>query len=374
MSNNRNIRFSLREVRRQGGFSMVEIMVGITVSMILMTGVIQLFVGNKQTYRFHEALARIQENGRFSLEMVSNNIRMAGFTGCPLSGTVENVLNNTGAWTGVDWWKNFQTGWPGSLVGYDGTQVHPGVAFDSVHVARRIQDTDAITILGGSGGYSIDPTSVIPTFKLMQLNRPNGGTLGLGNLVIVCNTQNTSLFQVSNTPSATVPVAHAATGNPGNSTAALVSSYVTQSSMVDYAPTAFYVGLSVSGTTRSLYQLQLQVTSTGVASMVAQELLEGVENMQIFYGVGTNGIVTQYLDATNVPSWSYSSTTPSVLSVRIHLLVSSQNENNLVNQPQTYIFPNDTGDSATMGRTVLAADRRLYQVFSTTIGIRNRLQ
>jgi type IV pilus assembly protein PilW len=55
-----------------------------------------------------------------------------------------------------------------------------------------------------------------------------------------------------------------------------------------------------------------------------------------------------------------------VCSVRINLLLVSL-ENNLVTNPQTVIFPADTGVAVT------ATDRRMRQAFSTTVGIRNRL-
>ena len=47
-------------VLHQRGFSLVEIMVALVLSLFLVAGVIQLFLGTRQTYRFHEALSRIQ--------------------------------------------------------------------------------------------------------------------------------------------------------------------------------------------------------------------------------------------------------------------------------------------------------------------------
>jgi type IV pilus assembly protein PilW len=69
--------------RRQRGLSLIEILVSLMISLFLIAGVIQLFISSKQTYRSYDALSRLQENGRFALEAMSRDVRMAGFTGCP---------------------------------------------------------------------------------------------------------------------------------------------------------------------------------------------------------------------------------------------------------------------------------------------------
>lgn len=63
----------------QRGLTLVEILVALTISAFLIAGVIQLFVGSKQTYRGQDALSRIQENGRFALDTMARDIRMAGY-------------------------------------------------------------------------------------------------------------------------------------------------------------------------------------------------------------------------------------------------------------------------------------------------------
>jgi type IV pilus assembly protein PilW len=75
-----NVPHSLfQSTRYQCGLTLVEILVALVISAFLMAGVIQLFLGSKQTYRSHDALSRIQENGRFALETMSRDIRAAGY-------------------------------------------------------------------------------------------------------------------------------------------------------------------------------------------------------------------------------------------------------------------------------------------------------
>jgi type IV pilus assembly protein PilW len=380
---NSNRAFLSPSARCRRGFSLVELLVALVITLFLFAGMIQLFIGNRQTYRFHNALSRLQENGRFALEILSRDVRTTGFTGCPPTNTLVNVLNSP-----TDWWKNFGAG---SLVGYDGDTSNPlnvfpgrGVGTDS---GDRIDGTDAATFLGSSGGYFITasaPAAAPPTFTLNQLGKPNAGSLKLGDIVIVCDAQRTSIFQVTGVNAGPpITIAHAAIAPsalaPGNSTASLfpsgaVDKYVpSESAMVDFAPSAFYVGVSNAGNSRSLYRLQLQVTTVAgikTARMETQELVEGVVNMQILYGEDTNGdrVVDRYVDASAVAPANW----PNILSVRVNLLLASLDDN-IVTQPQTVYFPADTGSATTVGNSSTAGDRRLYQTFSTTIGIRNRL-
>src|SRR3990167_3581632 len=68
-----------RQRSRQRGFSLVELLVAFVISMLLLTGVIQVFFASKQTYASNEASSRLQENGRFALEFIAQSARHAGY-------------------------------------------------------------------------------------------------------------------------------------------------------------------------------------------------------------------------------------------------------------------------------------------------------
>ncbi|CDH45107.1 PilW family protein [Candidatus Contendibacter odensensis] len=385
-------------VRRQRGLSLVEILVALVISLFLIAGVIQLFISSKQTYRNYDALSRLQENGRFALEAMSRDIRMASFTGCPrinpnpvfpiAAHWLANVLTNNAA----TWWTNFGAN---SVMGLEGNQVFPdpNISFGTGS-GDRVNGTDAtILIGGGGGGYSInavDPSAAPPTLTLAGV-----GNLGTGSILVICDAQQTSIFQVTGLAGTTVSVGGGA-GAPGNCMSGWGStmasdalnpcagspySYATNAIMTDFIPSAYYVGVSTSGTTYSLYRLQMQVTgATTTASMAAQELVEGVQDMQILYGEDTtnppDGVVDRYLNANNIANWN------NVLSVRVNLLLVSLADN-LVPTPQQLMFPPevvDGGGNLTSGTysthpsVICPNDRCLRQIFSTTVGIRNRLR
>ena len=64
------------------GFSILEILLATTFGMILLGGVLQVYLGIKSSFRAQENLARAQENLRFAKYTLTQNISMAGYSGC----------------------------------------------------------------------------------------------------------------------------------------------------------------------------------------------------------------------------------------------------------------------------------------------------
>ncbi len=61
------------------GFSLVELMVAMTIGLGLMLVVAQLFLGSRQIQATQDDLARIQEGARFVVELMAKELRMAGY-------------------------------------------------------------------------------------------------------------------------------------------------------------------------------------------------------------------------------------------------------------------------------------------------------
>jgi type IV pilus assembly protein PilW len=83
--------------RRHGGFSVIELMVAMVISLLLLGGVATIFVSSKGTYERVERLSRTQESGRFALDAIVRDIRSAGYMGCSRASTWANTLNGSTA-------------------------------------------------------------------------------------------------------------------------------------------------------------------------------------------------------------------------------------------------------------------------------------
>jgi type IV pilus assembly protein PilW len=64
---------------RHRGFTLVELMVALVISLVLLAGVIQVYLSSKQSYRLQDNVARIQESGRLTTEILTRYIRLAGY-------------------------------------------------------------------------------------------------------------------------------------------------------------------------------------------------------------------------------------------------------------------------------------------------------
>lgn len=83
-------------VRCERGLSLVELMVSIVIGLVLVGGAISLLVTSKQTYVVQEDMARLQESGRFAMEMIGRDVRLAGYVGCA------SVLDAVRPWARVE--------------------------------------------------------------------------------------------------------------------------------------------------------------------------------------------------------------------------------------------------------------------------------
>lgn len=345
---------SLRVTRQHRGFSMVELMVAMTLGIILTGGVVQIYINSKQTYRMQDNESRLQENGRFALQYLSKDLRMAGFIGC------NNV--NTGA-----------------------TKPHiianpPTPLFDSATVIQGydyVSGTLPANFLG-------TPTNLVPNTSVIVVrfaqpsgvfvvNPPPNAALGqttaninisanpnnwqANDVLIVTDCQYTDVFRASNFSngaSGQITVAHA---NNVNTTNFLSKTYGTDAQILSYGAYMYYIGSMSGGTSTTCPCALYRQAFTGPP----QQLVDNVQNMQIAYGVDTsnNQNVDRYMNATAVTAGSY---WPAVLSANVTLVVNTADDN-LVATPQSYKFN---------GAAVTAGDRRLYTTFSDIITFRNR--
>lgn len=358
-------------MRHQKGFSLVELMIALTLGLVLMAGVMQMFLGSRAAYSNQQAVTHIQETGRLALEFLARDIRMAGYMGCSSKAMaqLDSVINST----------NFQY----DIVGVTADATKSGIiairGYSSEPTGSDLSpdplpNTDLLTITRSPESDIAVTREKEANTLFGRLSRTDAESCpddsdrldGICNLdmLIVTDCKKARVFQATGLASSSgeIQITHGASGPPGNTTpgwggaADAANNYEEGSQILKIERTTYYIATGRSGRP-SLWQ------KTGSQTY---EILEGVEDMHITYGRDTNsdGIPDTYntaaeVDAAGAANWF------NVLSVRLQLLVQSMDDG-VLPEKQIYSFGTDANKEA--------ADHRLRQVFISTIGIRSRLK
>lgn len=75
-------------MRSQKGLSLIELMVSLAIGALLLLGLVQVFSATNVSAQMGTALSRVQENGRFALDFMRADLRMAGHMGCTSGGAL----------------------------------------------------------------------------------------------------------------------------------------------------------------------------------------------------------------------------------------------------------------------------------------------
>ncbi|MFZ5483226.1 MAG: PilW family protein [Pseudomonadota bacterium] len=335
------------------GVSLIELMISMAIGLMVVAAIGFLYVNSRQTYRQQDNLARIQENGRFALDVMAKDIRMAGFWGCAGRTISEpvNTLNTP---------NNYLYAFNIPVQGHEATGTNTWLPALDGSITNPLSGSDIITIRGAFGGGTIvtqHPGGSPPGSA--DIKTTPGAPFEEDDILFVTDCINAAVFQVTNINdqgSLGVNIAHntGTGGPPGNATKALGKEY-TGGEVFRAEVITYYLRNNPAGRP-SLYR---------ITNGTAEELVENVEALQINYGIDTNSdrAVDQYTTADGVADWNQ------VRAIRIRLLLVSP-ENNILDQAQTYRWDTDSDGDLDI---VNAPDRRLRYVFSTSVGIRNRL-
>ncbi len=303
-------------------------MIAMALGLVLVLAAVLIVTSSKQTYALQENLARLQENGRFALRLLVEDVRMAGYAGLNVrsAATVVEpgvVVTNDcggGAWAAAS---------EPSLMGADDTNPYAG---DCVPAGDYKLDTDMLAVRRSAS------TPIAPA----RVRR--------GGLYLYSSLTSARLFQAD---ADGAPDADAVDGL-GESPAAL---HPWVAHLYYLRPWSVTPGDAIATLVR-----ERLVLADGTLRVAAEPLVEYVEDMQFLYGLDTDGdaAVDAYLNATAVDQragW------PLVSAVRIELLLRAPAEDHGYLNARSY----ELADRAAF--TPRDAYRR--QQFSATVFVRN---
>jgi type IV pilus assembly protein PilW len=350
-------------MKKQQGLSLIELMIAITLGLILMAGVLQVFLSSKTVYTTQQALSRIQETGRLAIDFLARDIRMAGYMGCASRSSemkITNTLNNS-----TQYQYDFET----SIRGYTAAALPTGHNLSPVPTAN----TDLFVLRGAYGsGVQVSQNNNGAQVFVSDLGQEAGACadgstrysgICAGDILVLTDCTKARIFQATHIGAASseVNLRHDGSGaTPGNAltswggaSAADDEVFKPGAELLTTSTITYFIATGTSGRP-SLWQ---NLNGNNL------ELLEGVEDMSVRYGLDNDGdyVPESYLAAGSIAAAKW----PQVVALRIELLVSSIDDG-VLPEIQTYSF--EGADDVSPN----PADRRLRQVFTSTVGIRSR--
>jgi type IV pilus assembly protein PilW len=360
--------------REQQGLTLVELMVSLVLGLVLMAGVLQLFAANKSSYQLTEAISTMQENARYAMTRLERDIRMAGFLGCTGKDQEHIVINTEFASVASSFTPD------NGIEGWD--------ADDTEYGSFGLESSSAST--ADASGSNWSTSTAVPTTAVLKSGE---GTNSLANSDVlrvwhvdgdgILAEMSGTTLQGSSTPPyeaadtvmltdcTSVDIAHVCSVSGNNASlncsrngALALLNESGASHAFKLAGWIYFVGKRGNDASNPPALFRQEISQDASASAGAadtpQELVEGVESLQLLYGEDTDtakdGVANRYVTADDVSDWN------DVVSVRVELLMLSARDD-LVDGSQTVAFN---------GTTVTASDGRLRYPFLSTVSIRNR--
>ncbi len=372
---------------RQKGFSMIELMVALVLSLVVTAAVISVFTGSRTAYRSMSSTGALTDGGRFALNFIQASARNAGNMGCTSASSMDasgssspiqlSLLSGGSGTLAYD----FQLGWQG----YEASGTSPGDSVDLPAVSvesdggswspnldsaftdgslspapTQVQYSDVLVVRSSEEGTPAYSTADIFASSAAMTIQVNTTTpFQVGQIAVISDCTKAYPFQIDSIAANSVSFS-AGGGPPGNSGAAIPVPFAHGAFVTPLTTLVYYIGQGADGDA-ALKRLDLN-GANGPGQFTDEELVPDIENMQVLYGLDTTsaGAASEYVTADQVPGGDFTK----VVSVKVAVLAAAApGEGAGAAEAQTFSL---------LGTTVnVPADNRHRQVFETTITLRN---
>ena len=368
--------------RLDSGFSMVELMVAITLGLMLTGAIISVFVGSRSAYQSTAGVGALADGGRFALDTIQESARGAGFMECNHAtvNTSQVILNTLGSPMAFD----FRYG----IGGYEAAGSSPGntIVLPATPVAgaaatswtpnldgafasfnQQVAGSDVLVLRSSVERAIPAYTNAVVANSASSFVVASASSLQGGQLAVISDCTKSIVFQIGGVAGTTINLT-GATGAPGNTTASLPFGFSSGALVSPVSTLVYYIGVGADGDS-ALRRLELvNGMVTAGQYFTDEEIVPDIENMQVLYGVDTTGTqtVSAYMTADQVAAFvgNSASSFNAVMSVRVAVLAASP--------PGAATRPTAAASFNLLGTTIKAPiDTRLRRVFDMTTTLRD---
>lgn len=322
----------------QRGVSLVELMISITIGLLILSSMTTLFVNQSRTRSELDKSNRMIDNGRYATDLLSENLRLAGFYGAldPASIALPGALPDPCSTTMSD----ISAAIPLHIQGYDAADASTAVVSPPTCVPATIKTGSDILVI----------RRVATLAPVAQTAAVNGTPYLQASL---CQYDTPPIYKIDNTPANF-------TLRQKNCTTTSTTPYAELRRMM---VEIYFIDRNNQAGDGIPTLKRVELSDAGAMTTVA--LVEGIEFMQVDYGLDTvvtvDGAADSYstCSACTIADWS------NVVSVKITLLARNLETSAGYTDTKTYTL----GLAGT--HTPAAADNYKRHVYTQTIRLVN---
>lgn len=274
---------------QQRGFSLIELLIAIPLSLLVMLVVLKIFTANIQGVNLQNAYSRVLENGRMSVELMTLDIRISDYWGCV------NDINSI-----TSHLKTTDSDYDSAIIPINQQAVTGvnNVSALTISTISVINNTDTLTLWGSTGLSNIKVETPYMTTSSAAVHISTGSGIEKGDILLITDCIRADLFtNTSNNTDTSGTIGHntgtvTGTGNVDNETTNFSDTYDGSAQiLIPYVKT-YFIGQNSAGSS-SLYR-----SYNGTAS----EMVRGITDLQLTYGedLNGNGSVDTFVDASSV--------------------------------------------------------------------------
>jgi type IV pilus assembly protein PilW len=318
------------------GVTLIELMIAMVIGLLMIAGALTLYARTRDSYQTLDSISRLQESARYAMDVLEDDVRLAGFWG--LTNNPANVTN-IGATIAVG---STCGNWPNNW------------ATDLGNFIAGSNDSYGLTCAAyGSGAQANTDVIAVRRASAQRITQTAAGVTPFDNDILVATSRSTGvLFVGADALAAGYDIADVANQPHTDDTRQLFVN-------------AYYVSKDSSLGTG--YPSLRRWTLGAGPTMTDQEIMPGVEDMQIQYGIdstafatGDQRVAAYYVDPGAVPAGA------EVVAVRIWLRVRSQSLDLGFVDNTPYVYADEN--------TAAIGDHYHRFVLQRTIQIRNTRQ
>ncbi len=270
--------------KKIGGYSLLELLIAMSLGIFIIGTTLHFFETTRKTQRVQSELSDVRENAKFALDMIKEDIQMAGYYGCATrwdESSSVNALNlDADAKNNFKW--DFSQALHGNEFNYDESSATPRSWLPVLDTSLNSATWGDVITIRHADRRELNIVSHDDSSAVIKITANNG--IRQYDYVLATDCDFSSIFQKTNSTTGSQTIQHGTNPLPseyaGNRTLDLGKQYPNTAKLMKLYSISYFIKDSNEGVP-TLFRIN--------SARNIEQVISGITDMQIQYGVDEDG-------------------------------------------------------------------------------------